>query len=861
MDTERWQQIEHIFQSALDCDPAKRAALLDSSCAGDAALRAEVESLLASYQQAGFTQAAVEEAAQVLESRSAQAFAGKRLGPYRILREIGHGGMGTVYLAARDDQAFQKQVAIKIIRRGLDTDEITSRFRGERQILATLDHPNITRLLDGGATDDGMPYFVMEYIEGAPVDRYCDEHKLNIADRLRLFQQVCAAVAYAHQNLVIHRDIKAGNVLVTKDGVPHLLDFGIAKLLAPGAAGEATLTGLRPLTPECASPEQILGAPITTASDVYSLGVLLFRLLTGVPPYGKRASTTELEHAICQEEPKRPSLAAASLDHNLQASLATTREGTPERLRRRLAGDLDNIVLKAMRKEPQRRYASALQLSEDIDRHLKNIPVVARPDTTGYRIAKFVRRNRVAVAAAALIVVSLTGGLATTLWEAHIARQQRDRARIQQAKAERINSFLQDILSYTSPEYASNNPTKNKDAKLSEVVEQAAKRAEIELADQPEVLAAVEYNIGGVYGGQGRFEQAEPLLRAAREKMIKIYGLQSHEVAEVSGALANMLLAQGKYSDADAMFRQNIEIERALEKRGQLSGSQMAYALGAYGAMLDQRSDPAAESYLREAIKYADRAFTGKERVAVAIMYNNLSNTLGHRGDAEASERYLRAALEEYRKLPEGQYEESTVSMINLGVLLASKGQYQEAEKLTLQALEVRRKILGDDHLSTAMGVFRLSDVYYRWGRYSDAEKTAQESIAICQRALRNPDDNILFANPLTELGLIFDKTSRYREAEMVLRHALQIRTRLLPKGNILIARTEAALGECLTLQKRYAQAEPLLLESYATIQAATRPGATPRADAAQRLATLYQSWGKPQQAAQYAPVTQASVK
>jgi eukaryotic-like serine/threonine-protein kinase len=348
--------------------------------------------LLAAHEGSSLTgPSAFQDALKVLEQRTGQLQPGRRIGPYRVLREIGRGGMGSVYLAARADDAFQKLVAIKIIRRGLDTDDVLRRFRSERQILATLDDPNITRLLDGGTTDDGLPYFVMEYVEGEPIDQYCDARKLNITERLKLFQGVCAAVSYAHQNLVIHRDIKPGNVLVTKEGLPRLLDFGIAKLLAPGA-GHRTTTMLRPLTPEFASPEQVRGELVTTASDVYSLGVRLYQLLTGRRPYRAATGTAaEIEAAICDEEPEKPSLAitrCGKTASTLGASpspeaVSATREGTRDKLRRRLAGDLDNIVLLALRKEPQRRYASANQLSEDIGRHLTSLPVIARPDTAG----------------------------------------------------------------------------------------------------------------------------------------------------------------------------------------------------------------------------------------------------------------------------------------------------------------------------------------------------------------------------------------------------------------------------------------------------------------------------------------------
>lgn len=864
MDSERWQRIENIFQSALDCDPNRRAALLDAECAGDAALREEIESLLASYPNSGFTEnGAFPEAVKILERRAQSLAEGKQIGPYRIVREIGQGGMGVVYLAARADDAFQKFVAIKVIKRGLDTDAVIQRFRSERQILATLDHPNITRLLDGGTTADGLPYFVMEYIEGEPIDRYCDAHKLNVTERLKLFQSVCAAVGYAHQNLIIHRDIKPGNVLVTREGIPRLLDFGIAKLLSPGPeAAETTVTIARRLTPEYASPEQIRGESITTASDVYSLGVLLYRLLTGRRPYraSTASSTVEMERAICDQEPERPSAAVARAEELLGAkeaaarstpeSIASTREGTPDKLRRRLAGDLENVVLMAMRKEPQRRYASAEQLSEDLSRHLGSLPVIARPDTAGYRAAKFVTRHKAGVAAAALLVLILLAGIVATAWQAKIAAAESRRARIEAAKAQRINTFLQDMLSFSSPGYVSSNPRKDPDAKVSEVVEEAARRAETELADQPEVLAEMQRTIGEVYYTQGRYDQAEQILRAALEKYIRIYGTDSHESVEAANALANTLLRKGNNAEAETLFRRNIEIERKEAQRGHLDLRNMAHALGDYGSMLDQTGDKAAEGYLQEALQYASR-LSGKDRILVALLYNDLGDVAYRRGDLDGSERFNREAIDEYHKLP-GSYVEMGATLSNLGAVLIKKGKYAEAEPFVREGLDLRRKLLGDAHPDTAMSLFRLSDLLYREGDYQGAESAARESVQVFNRALAEPAANLYFANPVMELGMILNKVGRSHEAEEYLRQALAIRTHLLPRGNQLIGISEGALGECLTTEKKYAEAEPLLLDSYKLVKSNAGEHDPRTLEAARRLVVLYKSLGKPQKAAEY---------
>ena len=417
---DRYARAQELFDAAVDLPPKERATLLDQRCTGDSALRREVEALLeADAQTDSLDEQPFVIPPDVFDEAADEQMAGQHFGPYEVVREIGRGGLGSVYLAVRSDGEYRKEVALKLIRRGLDTDDILRRFRNERQILAQLDHPNIARLVDGGTTDDGLPYFVMEYVNGQPIGAYCDTYRLTTDQRLALFRKVCSAVTYAHQNLVIHRDLKPSNILVTAEGEPKLLDFGIAKLLT--ADDEMMLTqtapGVRAMTPEYASPEQIKGERITTASDIYSLGVLLYELLTGRKPYRLKTQTTEeISRAITEQEPERPSTAVAA---NQDAK--ADRRGS-------LEGDLDNIVLMAMRKEPLRRYASAAALADDIRRHQEGLPVSARSNTLSYRAGKFVRRHRTAVAAAALILLALVGGMITTLWQAGVARTERARA-------------------------------------------------------------------------------------------------------------------------------------------------------------------------------------------------------------------------------------------------------------------------------------------------------------------------------------------------------------------------------------------------------------------------------------------------
>ncbi len=445
MDQERWQRVKQLLEEAIPLEDSQRSSFLERACGNDGEVRREVNSLLSSHDEAGtgFLKKPVLDLKSVAPLMPVRA--GRRVGVYQIIEEIGHGGMGEVYRAIRADGQFTKEVAVKLVRGGFDTAFVLERFRTERQILATLDHPNIAHLLDGGTTEDGIPYLVMELIEGARIDSYCDEHKLSITQRLQLFRQVCAAVQYAHQRLVIHRDIKPSNVLVTKNGVPKLLDFGIAKILDPAAGSETTMA--RPMTPEYASPEQIRGEPITTASDVYSLGVVLYQLLTGRSPYpGETRSSLDLARAVCETDPGRPStvvLKPSPARTGEQGEVLTpeqvggSREGSPGKLGRRLAGDVDNIVLMALRKEPARRYASVEQLAEDIRLHLEGLPVTATKGSWNYRAGKFVRRNRTAMTAAALVFLTLVAGVAATIRQAHIARREAEIAGAERVRAER----------------------------------------------------------------------------------------------------------------------------------------------------------------------------------------------------------------------------------------------------------------------------------------------------------------------------------------------------------------------------------------------------------------------------------------
>ena len=480
MTPQRWAQIRQVFDGALERPAKDRAAYLRVLCARDEDLRHEVESLLRSHEQSDeFLETPAAQLSQIISQQEdiSDYPHGYRIGPYEFDRRIGRGGMGAVWLATRFDKEYKKQVAIKMVKRGMNSQEILRRFRTERQVLANLDHPNIARLIDGGSTPDGLPYLVMEYVEGTPIDQYCDHWKCTISERLKLFRDVCSAVQYAHQNLVVHRDIKTSNILVTPDGIPKLLDFGIAKLI--GAEGSTldlaqTRPEMRPMTLDYASPEQVRGDAITTATDVYSLGVLLYRLLTGKMPYGPNIrSQAAMQNAICEKEPIRPSAqilsdestAVPDATQKLEA-FSETRDKARKRLRKKLSGDLDNIILMALRKEPHRRYHSVGQFSEDVRRYLEGHPVMARLDTPGYRIAKFVRRHPEGVLAAALFSATLISVAVISQRSASVAaaaRQATERT-LQQTRHELIAAYTRagdskDAYSTAQLEYKSSPGT------------------------------------------------------------------------------------------------------------------------------------------------------------------------------------------------------------------------------------------------------------------------------------------------------------------------------------------------------------------------------------------------------------------
>jgi serine/threonine protein kinase/tetratricopeptide (TPR) repeat protein len=856
MQAREWQRIQEIFETVTALPQPEREAYLAETCAGDEGVRQEVESLISVRQSADgfFETPAVAEGLKAFLDSGGELMVGHHIGPYKIIREIDRGGMGAIFLAARDDDQYQKRVAIKLIKRGMDTDFILRRFRHERQILANLDHPNIARLIDGGSTEDGRPYFVMEYIEGQRIDLYCDGRGLSIQERLKLFDQVCAAVQYAHQNLVVHRDLKPGNILVTKEGTPKLLDFGIAKLLDQEPGAERTLTALRVLTPEYASPEQIKGEAITSASDLYSLGVMLYQLLTGHPPYRlKSRSNHEVVRAVCDQEPERPSLVVGRAEQDPESigapakvitpeKISELRATQPEKLRRLLSGDLDNIISTALRKEPQRRYQSVAQFAEDIRRHLAGLPVSASRDTLSYRTSKFVKRHKTAVAAAAFVMLTLVGGIIATVWQARVATKERDVARIEKAKAERINRFLQDTLGFADPSWQSPGAGRGMNATVGDALKQASQRAESELADQPEVLAGVLRTTGEAYQNLGQFDLAEHDLRESLDIYRKIYREDNPEVARALHLMADDISLKGERDTSLSLLQQALATYRKHSADGTVPPLWPVEALNDIGLISTTKGEPAAgEQFLREALNLCPQV-SGNDRAVVGVVLANLGQARMTQGDfTEAASLYQRS-IDEYRRLPGRERLELATSLIFLGEALRLQRKFADSEAALQESLGITGRLTGDVSPNGALVTATLALVLYDKGDYSDAEAAAKRSLRITEQLL--PKGHLAFSGPMTTLGLIMNQTGRSAEAESILREALAIRERILPKHYWQIASTESALGECLTMQKRYAEAEPLLRESYDDLRKSLGDQHPRTIKARQLLVQLYQASG-----------------
>lgn len=815
MNSINWLQVKEIFSAALDLPPAEREDFIREKC-GDEAIIVEVESLLAAYEEAdNFIESpAFRPVQDFVKDGQRSSMSGKIIGVYKIEKEIGRGGMGAVYLARRADREFEKRVAVKLIKRGLDTDDIIRRFRQERQILATLDHPNITRLIDGGATEDGLPFLVVDYVEGMPLNKYCAEKSLSIKDKLKLFLQICSAVSYAHQNLIIHRDIKPSNILVTNEGVPKLLDFGIAKLLETDASAtlDPTQTATQVMTPAYASPEQVLGQPLTTATDVYSLGIVLYELLTGQRAFKLNTSSSpeKIVRVITGSEPPKPSSVAEPEKSSGGNNYAMTKA-----IRSQLRGDLDNIVLMAMRKEPDRRYASVEQFASDITRYLEGLPVLARQDTFAYRASKFVSRNKAAVAAGTGVAISLIAGIAATTRQARIARREReiadnerDKARTEARKAEKVSRFLQQMLGSADPR------AQGKDVRVVEILNLAAGEIEKEFARQPEIAAGLHATLGKTYLSLGLLDKAEWHFKNALDLNLQLFGNNHRETALSRNNLGKILYDKGSIEPAEDLFREALSIMHDNDEKDSL---ETAFILSNLGDLLLFNGD------YEEFLEVNAREFLirknhqGEDHPDVARLLNSLAHGYGMLGRWKEAENLSRQSLAIFQNYYKGEHMDVAQAMFRLAVQYLRNDHFEESEKLLYETLSMQHKLLGKDHPDVAWTLYNLSFLKYREEKFEESEKFAREILAL--RGKNFHDEHSVVSSSLQMLALSLKGQGKPEQAAPLLRDSLEMRRRTLPPEHFLIATSSSLLGECLAEIGQKEEAEKLLFESYQTLK------------------------------------------
>ncbi len=765
MDADRFDQIQTLFLAALDRPPEERSAFLDEACSDDPDLRRAVETYLAADTDAEdflLDQPLVH--LSPADGSSDADIEGRQVGPYRLIRLLGRGGMGAVYLAERDH--LERPVALKLVRGDLADPAARQRFLFERRVLARLEHPGIARLYDVGVDDDGTPFFAMEVVEGEPLTDYCDRERLGIADRLRVFERVGQAVQHAHQHFVVHRDLKPSNVLVTPEGKVKLLDFGIAKALdeAEDDTGVATVTGRRLLTPAYAAPEQVTGGAVTAATDVYALGVMLYELLTGQRPYEVDNASA---HAVLAQEAKRPSTAVTERS-DATTDTAEARATTPDRLARRLRGDLDVICLKALAKEPEHRYASAEAFVEDIKRHLAGLPVTARPASAGYRLRKFAERHRQGVLASVLgvLILTLVIGFYTVRLQA-----ERDTARLEAEKAEEVTDFLLDLLAAAEPE---TEPTDTLTVRT--LLAEGTQRIDA-MENQPEVQVQMLRVMGTVYFRLGQYEQARPLFEHALTLKQELHGEESLEAAESLNDLG--------------------ELERELADD------------------LDR-----AEEYHRQALAIR-RLLLAPDHTTVGESLNNLAMTRSAQGDLEDAERLFQEALRILEKAPEQSKDRADVYS-NLSVLFQDQGRYEEAKPLQREALRLWQTTLGETHGQVALGWHNLGLLNSRLGDYATAESLYAG--AIDRWSTLYGENHLYVSIALNNLGLLLDKKGDYAAAESVMTDvAARFRQQFGPT-NTRVAIALGNLGTVLTNLEKYAEAETLHREELAIKRIALEP-------------------------------------
>jgi tetratricopeptide (TPR) repeat protein len=816
---DRWRHVSPYLDRALELTEQQRPEWLATLRELDAPLADDVEALLQVHE-------ALDEEGFLDQRRSSPllpSLAGQTVGAYRLRELIGQGGMGTVWLADRSDGRFEGAAAVKLLNASLLGAEPEARFHREGSILARLRHPHIAHLVDAGISPMGQPFLVLEHVDGDRIDRYCEARELTLEARVRLFLDVLDAVSHAHGNLIVHRDLKPSNVLVTRDGQVKLLDFGIAKLL-DAEGGETDRTALTreghaALTPEYAAPEQLTGGHVTTATDVYALGVLLYVLLTGRHPAGSGALTAaELVRTIVDAAPPRASDVALS-----------------RKSRRQLEGDLDNILTQALRKKPEERYPSVAAFADDLRRHLAHQPVSARPISLGYRTAKFAQRHTAGLVAAGLTAALVTGLIA--FYTTRLARE-RDRAQREAAKAEKVSQLLVELLTAADPyARATSEPT------VRTVLEAGLRRIDKDLGGEPEVQAGMLTVMGRVYQRLGDNEKAQPLLERA-VALGRARGIENAQMAQSLNDLGVQVATKADYASAAVLLEQALAMRRKVLGPGH---PQVAVTLVELGRVRSDQGDvDRAEPLFREALAIRRRALgDGDSETATSV--SALALLLRQKGDLQSAEALFRENLERTMKARGADHPNTGTSYSNLALVIGERGDPATAEALFRKALAINRKALGNDHPDLAAKLNNLAGVLRQQGKYDEAASAMEEALRIARSKLG--DDHPQVARFQVTLARVRLDRRDAKGAEALLRDALATQRRAYGDADWRTGATKSLLGEALTAEARYAEAERLLIEAATVIKDVPGLAGREYGPTRARLVALYDSWAKPEKA------------
>jgi serine/threonine-protein kinase len=758
-DQQRWSRLNEILERAVGLDGAARETYLVEVCGSDTELRHEIDRLLAyDSDRTGDLRDAVRAAAGRFIDEQDNALAGQRIGAWRVVSKIADGGMGSVVLAERADGGFEQQVAIKLLPRHLMAREANARFAEERRILASLEHPNVARLIDGGTLDDGVPWIAMEYVDGVSIDRWCDAEALSHRARIELVLQVCDAVGFAHRKLVIHRDIKPSNILVGADGIPKLLDFGIAKLVASdeGAAQEVTRAGMRALTPLYASPEQIEGQPITTAADVYGLGLLLYRLLTGRLPYvSSSTKPRDIERAILDATPERASRAVMTHAADTQAATGVDHHRWARQQQRALRGDLDLILATALRKEPERRYESVSAFAGDLRNYLAKLPIRARGDSVAYRIRKFVERNKLPVGLAAVFVSAAIG----------LTWYYTERLKVERATAEQTAAFLTELFEAPDPYLRRESPLT-----VAELLDRGAAQAESDAELTPVVRARLLTTMGAVYDNLGRIEDSARITETALQ-LIEAARPSNHvDVAATLQTLGTVRIRQGRYDEAVELLNRSLGIRERQDGPQSLPVAAVADRLYRAHYLGDDT---------RAMLDFAERAYDIRaallppddpQQVTAA---SNLGMAHWHVGNTQQAEAMMTRAIEVSRVQP--QVNEARLSAIlhNLGLITWDLGDYRGAAAHYQQALELGQRALGDEHPQIPLTMYALAVAREFIGDYAGAGELYDGLVPLQKRLLGEVHDQVAFS--LSGYGMLLERMGENEEAAATLEEARRI--------------------------------------------------------------------------------------